>query len=204
MIKSTYLRSMIAVLLAGALSLAVVPNVRGQTNPGRGQTGGVGGTGSSAASETVAVPTDYLTAAIVRNIDGARAECGRYDPVYRIDCLRQRLADIARRIPAGPAYSEARQIIGQASRQLGRIQAGITDHKAPRQRSRANPRLREAKVYAAARRDTLNTAMAQARQVIAEAETKLLRAAENSEKRAGHYQKIAAALGSTKVLLRSA
>ena len=149
------------------------------------------------------MPTDYLTSAIVKNINGARAECASYEPVYRIDCLRQRLAGIAQRIPAGPAYAEARQIIKRASGKLGRIQAGITDHKAPRQRSRANPRLKQPKTYAAVKRENLDKAMEQARQVIEEAETQLLRAAENSEKRAGHYQKIAAALDSTRVLLRS-
>lgn len=202
MIKSAYFRSIQAALLAGALTLTAMPDVQGQTSPGEGEST-PGGVGSSAVSTNVAVPTDYLTSSIVKNIDGARAECGRYDPVYRIDCLRQRLADIAQRIPAGPAYSEARQIISRASSKLGRIQAGITDAKAPRQRSRANPRLKQTKIYAAAKREKLGKAMAQARQVIEEAETQLLRAAENSDKRAGHYQKIAAALDSTKVLLRS-
>lgn len=202
MIKSTHFRSIQAVLLAGALTLSTMPDVRGQTGPGDGEST-QGSVGSSAASTNVAVPTDYLTSSIVKNIDGARAECGSYDPVYRIDCLRQRLADIARRIPAGPAYSEARQIISRASSKLGRIQAGVVDRKAPTKRSRANPRLKQAKIYAAAKREKLGKAMEQARQVIEEAETQLLRAAENSDKRAGHYQKIAAALESTKVLLRS-
>lgn len=201
MIKSAYLRSFHAALLAGALTLTAIPDVLGQTSPGRGSAASQ--TSSDATSTAVAVPTDYLTSSIVRNINGARAECAGYDPVYRIDCLRQRLADIAQRIPAGPAYAEARQIISRASSKLGRIQAGITDAKAPRQRSRANPRLKQTKIYAAVKREKLSKAMEQARQVIEEASTQLLRAAENSEKRASHYQQIAAALDSTKVLLRS-
>ena len=40
--------------------------------------------------------------------------------------------------------------------------------------------------------------------VLEEAETKLLRSASSDAKRAIHYQKIAAAVGSNKVLLRSA
>lgn len=201
MIKSAYLRSIHAALLASALTLTAIPDVQGQTSPGRGST--TTHTSSDATSTAVAVPTDYLTSSIVRNINGARAECATYDPVYRIDCLRQRLADIAQRIPAGPAYSEARQIISRASSKLGRIQSGITDAKVPRQRSRANPRLKQTKTYAAVKREKLSKAMEQARQVIDEASTQLLRAAENSEKRASHYQQIAAALDSTKVLLRS-
>lgn len=200
MTKSAYLRSIHAALLAGALTLTAIPDVQGQTGPSRGSTAH---TSSDATSTAIAVPTDYLTASIVKNINGARGECASYAPVYRIDCLRQRLADIAQRIPAGPAYSEARQIISRASSKLGRIQAGITDAKAPRQRSRANPRLKQTKTYAAVKREKLSKAMEQARQVIDEASTQLLRAAENSEKRASHYQQIAAALDSTKVLLRS-
>lgn len=203
MTGQAYLRSIHVALLAGALALSTVADVHGQSTP-TPSGGGLGDGSGSAISAGVEVPTSYVTNSIVKNINAARAECGSYDPVYRIDCLRQRFADIARRIPSGPAYSQARQIIGRAASQLGRIQAGISDAKAPRKRSRGNARLREAKVYIAARRDKLNKALEQARQVVAEAETQLLRAGENSEKRAGHYQQIAAALGSTKVLLRSA
>ena len=199
MTGQAYLRSIHIALLAGALAFSTVADVHGQTAPT--PSGGRSSEGSSAVG--MEVPTAYVTNSIIKNINAARAECGSYDPVYRIDCLRQRFADIARRIPSGPAYSQARQIIGRAASQLGRIQGSISDQKAPRKRSRGNARLKEAKVYTAARRDKLNKAMEQARQVIAEAETQLLRAAENSEKRASHYQQIAAALDSTKVLLRS-
>lgn len=202
MTTRTCLHSIHVALLAGALALSTVADVRGQTAPTPGG-GGLADGGGSAISAGMDVPTSYVTNSIVKNINAARVECGSYEPIYRIDCLRQRLAEITRKIPRGPAYSEARQIVGRAASQLGRIQAGIADQKAPRKRSRGNARLKAAHVYTADRRDKLNKAMEQARQVIAEAETQLLRAGENSEKRAGHYQQIAAALGSTKVLLRS-
>ncbi len=194
-------------LLAAALTLSGMPETYGQTAPGGG--GNTGGSatptwsGSSPSTDT-ATPTDYLTQAIIKNLDAAKAECGRYDPVYRIDCMRQRLLDIARRIPQGPAYREARQIIARASDRLGSIQARHADTGKPRQRSRGNARLKEAKLYGAVKRQNLDKAMAEARKVIEEAETQLLRASENSEKRASHYRRIAAAVGSTKVLLRSA
>ena len=189
-----------AAVLAGALTLAGMPETYGQTAPGRGNTlpsGGTGGTGVATA-----IPTDYITQSIVKNIGSAKAECGRYDPVYRIDCLRQRLLDIARRIPQGHAYGEARQIIARASDRLGQIQARSID-PGKRQRSRGNARLKERKAYGAVKREKLRKAMAEARQVIEEAQTQLLRASENSDKRASHYRQIAAAVGSTKVLLRS-
>jgi hypothetical protein len=44
----------------------------------------------------------------------------------------------------------------------------------------------------------------EASNILEEAETKLLRSASSDAKRAIHYQRIAAAVGSNKVLLRSA
>lgn len=201
--KPEVLRSINAALLAATLLLSGLPEAYGQTAPAPGG-GAVTGRGSSRGSAETTTPTDFLTRAIIKNVNAASAECAAYDPVYRIDCLRQRLLDIARRIPQGPAYREARQIVSRASGRLGNIQARYNDGKVQRQRSRGNARLKESKAYAAVKRESLNKALAEARQVIAEAETQLLRASENSEKRASHYRQIATAVGSTKVLLRSA
>lgn len=198
------LRSCGTALLAVTLTFSGLPETYGQTTNGRGGTltgDGGGAEGSSVGTET---PTDYLTSAITKNIDSARRECSGYDPIYRIDCLRKRLLDIARRIPPGPAYRQARQIIARASDRLGGIQGRYIDSRIERQRSRGNARLRERQVYSAIKRESLNKAMAEAAKVIEEAQTQLLRASENSEKRASHYRQIAAAVGSTKVLLRSA
>ena len=158
----------------------------------------------SSANSMVATPSGYATRAIVNNITAARDECAGYDPVYRIDCLSQRLRDVADHMPRGEAYDQAQRIISKASRDLEGIQASNVDHDAPTQRSRANPRLKGARTFSAIKRENLDRAMEQAKQVIEEAETQLLRATENSDKRASHYQQIAVALGSTKVLLRSA
>lgn len=201
--KPETLRSTHALFLAMALALAGLPDAYGQTAPGGGGTGGtISGTLSSRTPTYTTTPTAYLTRSISRNIAAAE-ECASYDPVYRIDCLRQRLLDIAQRIPKGPAYDEARQIVQQAAGRLGRIQAANIDRSAPRQRSRGNARIKAARTYTAIHRRNLDKAMVQARQVIEEAQTQLLRASENSEKRASHYRQIATAVGSTKVLLRS-
>lgn len=198
------LRSCGTALLATALTFSGLPETFGQTTNGRGGSTVPTGSESDGPSADTATPTDYLTHSIVKNIDAARAECSGYDPIYRIDCLRKRLLDIARRIPPGAAYKDARQIIARASERLGSIQGRYIDSRIQRQRSRGNARLRERQVYSAIKRESLNKAMAEAARVIDEAQTQLLRASENSEKRANHYRQIAAAVGSTKVLLRSA
>lgn len=202
--KPETVRSLAAAFLATTLALGSMPEAYGQAAPapGGGTTTGIA-TGSGGGLMDTSTPTDYLTRSIVRNINAASAECAAYEPVYRIDRLRQRLLDIARRIPKGKAYDEARQIVQRAAGRLGRIQAANLDAKAPRIRSRGNARMKETKTYTAVRKRNLEKAMEEARQVIEEAQTQLLRASENSEKRASHYRDIAAAVGSTKVLLRS-
>ncbi|WPE20219.1 hypothetical protein [Shinella zoogloeoides] len=202
--KPETVRTLAAAFLATTLALGSMPEAYGQAAPapGGGTNTGIA-TGSGGGLMDTPTPTDYLTRSIVRNINAASAECAAYEPVYRIDCLRQRLLDIARRIPKGKAYDEARQIVQRAAGRLGRIQAANLDAKAPRMRSRGNARMKETKTYTAVRKRNLEKAMEAARQVIEEAQTQLLRASENSEKRASHYRDIAAAVGSTKVLLRS-
>jgi hypothetical protein len=192
------MQGLYAAVLTAALALTGVSDGYGQSTDGSSQ-------GSSdSRAEGATVPSDFVTNAIIANLAAARSECGSYDRVYRIDCLRQRMLDIARRIPQGAAYAQARQIVGRAASQLGSIQSANADTRVKKQRSRRNARLREAKVYTAIKREKLNQAMQQASRVIEEATTQLLRAGENSEKRSAHYRKIAAAVGSTKVLLRSA
>ena len=201
--KPEMLRSLGTVFVAATLALGTLPDAYAQVAPAPGGGGGGTvtatdmGTGSGRDLADTPTPTDYLTHSIVKNISAASTECAAYDPVYRIDCLRQRLLDIAQRIPKGPAYDEARQIVRQAAGRLGRIQAANVDAKAPRIRSRGNARIKTTKTYTAIRRRNLEKAMDQARQVIEEAQTQLLRASENSEKRASHYRQIAAAVGST-------
>ncbi|WP_432347853.1 hypothetical protein WMC41_09550 [Shinella yambaruensis] len=198
MVSSGRLHPLYTAVLTAALAVTGVSDGYGQsTDPSpRGS--------SNSQAEGAATPSDFITNAILANLAAARSECGSYDRIYRVDCLRHRLLDISRRIPEGPAYGQARQIVGRAASRLGSIQSANADTRVPKQRSRRNPRLREAKVYTAIKREKLNQAMQQASRVIEEAATQLLRAGENSEKRSAHYQKIAAAVGSTKVLLRSA
>ncbi|MBB5041662.1 hypothetical protein [Shinella fusca] len=217
---STVARSLGVALLAATLALGGARDAYSQAaggpaggggTTGGGTTGGGGTTtggstphGTRSLDPNVSGPSDYVTNSIVKNIQAMRAECAGYDPVYRIDCLSQRLHDITVRIPSGPAYGRVREILGRASGNLARIQANNADRTAKRQRSRVNSRLKTAHTYGAVKRQNLKRAMAEAVKVIAEAETQLLRATENSDRRASHYRRIAVALGSTKVLLRSA
>lgn len=196
------LRKLTAVVLTLALSAMPVTTGLGQDSDG----GGNRSPDSRSRSDPriSAVVTPGMTNSIVRNIQAVRDECAGYDPVYRIDCLRRGLKDVAARIPNAGEYQQARQIIARTASKLGGIQARNVDASQPKLNSRGNARFKRQRALTAVKRENLRQAMQQAAAVIAEAETLLLRSAENSQKRSGHYQQIAAAVGSTKVLLRSA
>ncbi len=146
-----------------------------------------------------------ITGKIVKDFDAVVQECSQYDPVYRIDCLKKNIDDIIKSLPNNGAYRDARKILTNASRSLDRIVRQNQDTAAPYQdkKSGANLRFKRHHRYRAIKRNKLQVALSQARAVMEEARTQLLRSSENSQARFAHYQAIATAVGSTKVLLRS-
>ncbi len=144
------------------------------------------------------------TDAIVKDIRSVVADCKRYDVAYRVDCLAQGLKEVSRRMPGGD-YQQARSIISKAAGKLSSLVRANADSDQPKldAPSGANPRLKSKRRYTAIKKEALATVMKEAQAIIQEAETQLLRSAENSAKRQAHYQQIATAISSTKVLLRS-
>lgn len=199
--------------------------------PGPGNQGGQGNPGGQAAAPSPApsaapsgpgtstgdngsggsptlVYTDLnwlLTNRISKDFNAAVTECGRYDEIYRIDCLRRNMQRIADSLPDDGDYRGVKRILSDAAGKLGGIVEKYADLKAPRLTppTGANPRFRLNRSYKAVRRDKVRQAMAEATMVIQEAATQLLRSSENSTARLAHYQSISTAVGSTKVLLRS-
>jgi hypothetical protein len=141
----------------------------------------------------------------VQDLLSVKRECSRYDDVYRIDCLRQGIEQTILKMPDRPENREARAILKRTSEQLRTIVATYEDEYAALLEVPAtvNPRFKQRRTYRAVKRADLSTAMAKADAVVTEATTQLLRASENSVRRYAHYQQIAAAVDSTKTLLRS-
>lgn len=141
---------------------------------------------------------------VVAQIDAARNFCGRLSQrEYVIDCLASELAQVAGDMPAGE-YAEARQAIDRAARKLRALATENADPVLPKGRVRlgtGGPT--SARPVTPVRSNALNALNDQAAAILEEAETVLLRSAESSERRMVHYQRIAGAVGSTKVLLRS-
>ena len=101
-------------------------------------------------------------------------------------------------------YGEARDILRDTANQLSQITQDNLDQSIPRARLESTDgSFRSKRPLSAVSAANERRALAQAVAVLAEAETRLLRSAESSSRRAVQYQQIAAALGSNKVLLRS-
>lgn len=143
------------------------------------------------------------TTAIVKALNDVRGECASVPSEYRIDCLAKGLKWAAGRISA-PDYAVANNVLRQTAAKLERIVASNVDpEEPPLEAKKSNRSWKAPRKYRAVRRASLSAANAEARKVIEEGVKELMRAVESSAKRRNHYDKIAAALDSTKTLLRS-
>ncbi len=201
-------------------ALPLVP-VQDRGDPGGSTGGGTGGSSAgdgadraaapaaaapAAARAAAAVPQPALsppvTAAVAGSVGDAFDRCATVDAAYQIDCASQQLREAARQIATQGAYGNVSRILDDAGRKLADIARQGRDSGKPRltvqHRNQGGSR-----TYAAVRTDTLARSRAAAVRVIEEAQTLLLRSTSNAANRRAHFQPIAAALNSGKVLLRS-
>ncbi len=162
------------------------------------------GEGNNATATVSSLSPSQVGTATSVAIEVAGRLCTRAPTNYRIDCLSAELAKAAENLPQNAIFGEAKAALQNASNQLSSISREYRDGTAPRVRV-VSPETgkRSARPVVAVRDQQLRLANSQALQVIEEAQTILLRSAENSSTRSGPYQKIAQALNSNKILLRS-
>ncbi|MEL6521385.1 MAG: hypothetical protein AAFQ66_10495 [Pseudomonadota bacterium] len=155
----------------------------------------------------VASVSPTATETIVREIQDAADTCSRIPDIYRLDCLRAEYERIARQLPKRGDYAEVQRIMARTARDLNRLVRGNRDVTKPRaavQRpAAANAAPTRTDSFRAVQESRVNQTAAAAIAIIEEAETRLLRSAENSTRRQAHFQDVALALESGKVLLRS-
>lgn len=124
---------------------------------------------------------------------------------FVIDCLSERLSALSKQLEGQEGFEEVQAILESTARDLNQIArqnrsstlspAKFATHgQTPVQTTRRLIPVDETK---------MEEAVSQALAVIEEAETLLLRSAEDSTDRSIQFQQIAAAIGSNKVLLRS-
>jgi hypothetical protein len=145
--------------------------------------------------------------AVATRLDAINAFCSALPEIYRIDCLIERYSALVQSLPWGGPYGEVKQILGDTVRELNGVVARYADTTAAPIRPtvrRGASSSRSSRPLVPVRADASRAANAAAAAILEEASTRLLRSAENSERRAVNFQRIAQAVDSSKVLLRSA
>ncbi|WP_424978292.1 hypothetical protein [Leisingera sp. S232] len=170
---------------------------------------GGGGTADSqhaanAASSGPASVSTAFTNSIVTQIGVASAACEAVGTAYRTDCLAKELQELVKELPAHGEYAAAREVLAKASSELADLSRQNRDNSQPRLRVTVQDDKKTIRrPVAAVKPETAAATNAKALAVLDEATTVLLRSAEGSSNAALHYQQIAQALNSSKVLLRS-
>lgn len=160
-------------------------------------------TGYEGSDRRPAVPvTVQRTDEIVQRIAGVRRLC---DPVpyrYRVSCILMNYRDILAGMPGGE-YEPVRDVIEDTVRKLERVINQTRDREAPSIRVRG-PGGQPSLPYRPVQEALAPQANRAAESILAEAETLLLRSASENPRHAAEFTRIAEAVGSNKVLLRSA
>lgn len=158
----------------------------------------LGGTPTSGAPAT----TDSVVAAV----KAATSYCSALPAgEYTIDCLAERLDKLSRELKGTAGFEDVHAVLKKTSKELSVIaRRNRSDTLTPARFTTTgqNP-IRTTRRLIPVDDASMSAAVSQALVVLAEAETLLLRSAEGSADRAVQYQRIASAIGSNKVLLRS-
>ncbi|PRY72468.1 hypothetical protein [Marivita geojedonensis] len=154
-----------------------------------------------------AVPvSDAQTAQIVNQLNQIQQICEFMGDEYRIACFAVNYRALAERIPARGDYAEAREVLLDTARKLDNLVRSNLDRQKPALSARIRTETGQSvptPPMRAVQQPRVPQLNRQAASIVEEAETILLRSASSDAARAIHYQRIAAAVGSNKVLLRS-
>jgi hypothetical protein len=150
--------------------------------------------------------TEATTDALVARIAEVNAVCDWLLQPYRLWCLANGYDLMAETLLPFGGYRDVRQVLRRTANQLRAIAEANVDPEAEpvvlRRREGGATAVGNAPIRAV-RRDAVAATNRQAAAVLDEATTVLLRSAENSTRRQVSYQRIAQAIDSSKVLLRS-
>lgn len=159
---------------------------------------------------TVVVPAgDFGSAAYTSVVVGGLSSAGKFcselgNDAYRVDCLAERYGALARAVPRNSDYGEVREVLKSASEDLASLARNNRDRTLARGRA-TGPGSSQTTSRPLTPVDSAAMAKVnrQARAILAQTETLLLRSAEGSKSKIAQYAQIADAIGSNKVLLRA-
>ena len=149
--------------------------------------------------------TDARTAAITDALEEIARRCALLPEEYRIDCLGKGYTQLATDIPEIADYQPVKEEMARAGRRLQAIALKNLDRSKPERKLPKTPE--DTRNYEWASKpvmiDKIVEATKEAVMVIEETQTRLLRSAENSQRRRVHYQRVSRSLGSSRRILRS-
>ena len=152
------------------------------------------GEGDSEGGGSASGLSNSLTNRVVRTLTREGEACQRLEKVYRFDCYRQAYKLSINVILGNNAYKDAVKALMQVERTLQQVVTQNVERTAPVKR-------RGLQTYRAIKPSAVRSATVQSERAMRQAQTVLLRS--EAGKRT-HYAKIAQAVESNKVLLRSA
>lgn len=125
---------------------------------------------------------------------------------YAIDCLSERLQTIVEKLPETGEFAEMRATLNAASTQLGAIAAQNQSQVLPSgvARSTGPDATATTRPLRPVATETLAASMQSADAVIAQAQVALLRSSSGTQARSLEFQRVAAVVGTSRTLLRSA
>lgn len=150
--------------------------------------------------------TETQTTKIVNKLNQIQQICEFMGDEYKIACFATTYRQLANEVPANGDYAETRQVLLDTARKLDTLMRENLDRQKPPLRARLETETGEVvatRPMRAVQSQISPQLNQQASSIVAEAETILLRSASADSTRAIHFQRIAAAVGSNKVLLRS-
>lgn len=166
-------------------------------------------TGEEKAAEEAAEDYDdsdpeAMTDAVVVDFNDAVSFCGAIEAdEYVVDCLSERLSVIAASLPETGEFAEMRTAIAQASRDLGALAAQNPSDTLATGVARSDGDVTSRPLRPVST-ETLSATLQAADAIVAQAQVVLLRSSTNSQDRSLDYQRVAAVVGTTRSLLRSA
>ena len=146
------------------------------------------------------------TREVSRNIESVNDRCDDVPDRLKIDCIALRYEILAQSPELSGEYSEVRDALKSAAKQLRELAQESADPSAPKERltvERNGKTKPVGRPLTPVRPEVQQEAFAAAIKIIEETETLLLRSAGTSKRRQVSYQRVAQAMDSNKVLLRS-
>ncbi|MBL3701442.1 hypothetical protein GI582_01910 [Sulfitobacter sp. BDSS02] len=134
------------------------------------------------------------TSQAVRNLTEGVATCHKLGWAYRYDCYSKTYGNVARDLERNSAYADAAQALRDVETRLNETIDRNVDSSKPEIRQ-------QGQTYRAIRKESVAQAKREFLSALDDAETKLLRSPDDGD---AHFARIAQAINTNKLLLRSA